>query len=121
LYAGIFVAAGSPVTTEQEAQQITSYISLLLVFPTVLAIPVMQNPDSTLIKVLSFFPLLSPAFMLLRIPIQMPEAWEIWLTIGLLLGSIVVSMWMAGKIFRTAILAYGKRLTIPELFRLLRA
>jgi len=121
LYAGIFVAAGSPVTTEQEAQQITSYISLLLVFPTVLAIPVMQNPDSTLIKVLSFIPLLSPAFMLLRIPIQMPDAWEIWLTIGLLLGSIVVSMWMAGKIFRTAILAYGKRLTISELFRLLRA
>lgn len=121
LYAGIFVAAGSPVTTEQEAQQITSYISLLLVFPTVLAIPVMQNPDSTLIKVLSFVPLLSPAFMLLRIPIQMPDAWEIWLTIALLLGSIVVSMWMAGKIFRTAILAYGKRLTISELFRLLRA
>lgn len=120
LYAGIFVAAGSPVTTEQEAQQITSYVSLLLVFPTVLAIPAMQNPDSTLIQILSFIPLLTPAFMLLRIPIQMPEAWEIWSTIGLLLVSIVISMWMAGKIFRTAILAYGKRLTIPELVRLLR-
>jgi len=119
LYAGIFVAAGSPVTTEQEAQQITSYVSLLLVFPTVLAIPAMQNPDSALIQILSFIPLLTPAFMLLRIPIQMPEAWEIWSTIGLLLVSIVISMWMAGKIFRTAILAYGKRLTIPELVRLL--
>ncbi len=121
LYAGIFVAAGSPVTTEQEAQQITSYVSLLLVFPTVLAIPAMQNPDSTLIHVLSFIPLLTPAFMLLRIPIQMPETWEILSTIGLLVASIVFSMWVAGKIFRTAILAYGKRLTIPELVRLLGA
>jgi ABC-2 type transport system permease protein len=121
LYAGIFVAAGAPVTTEQEAQQITSYISLLLVFPTVLALPAMQNPDSTLIHVLSFIPLVTPAFMLLRISIQMPPAWEVWSTIGLLLVSIVVSMWMAGKIFRTAILAYGKRLTIAELIRLLAA
>ncbi|HTP80432.1 MAG TPA: ABC transporter permease, partial [Bacteroidota bacterium] len=38
LYAAIFVTAGSPVTTEQEAQQITSYISLMLVFPIVLAV-----------------------------------------------------------------------------------
>ena len=121
LYAGVFVAAGAPVTTEQEAQQITSYVSLLLVFPTVLAIPAMQNPDSTLIHVLSFIPLMTPAFMLLRIPIQMPEAWEIWSTIGLLVVSIVIVMWVAGKIFRTAILAYGKRLTIPELARLLRS
>ncbi|MEX0601928.1 MAG: ABC transporter permease, partial [Bacteroidota bacterium] len=43
LYAAIFVAAGSPVTTEQEAQQITTYVSLTLVFPIVLAIPAMQN------------------------------------------------------------------------------
>jgi ABC-2 type transport system permease protein len=65
--------------------------------------------------------LLTPAFMLLRIPIQMPQAWEIWLSIGVLVVSIVLVMWAAGKIFRTAILAYGKRLTIPELFRLLTA
>jgi ABC-2 type transport system permease protein len=120
LFSAIFVAAGSPVTTEQEAQQITSYVSLILVFPIVLAVPAMQNPDSLLIRVLSFIPLLTPAFMVLRIPIQMPETWEILTTIGVLIVSSVFMMWAAGKIFRTAILVYGKRPTIPELIRWLR-
>jgi len=120
LYSAIFVAAGSPVTTEQEAQQITSYVSLFLVFPIVLAIPAMQNPNSPLIKILSFIPLLTPAFMVLRIPIQMPETWEILTTIGLMIVSSIGMMWVAGKIFRVAILVYGKRPTIPELIRWIR-
>jgi ABC-2 type transport system permease protein len=120
LYSAIFVAAGSPVTTEQEAQQITSYVSLFLVFPIVLAIPAMQNPDSPLIRILSFIPLLTPAFMVLRIPIQMPATWEILTTIGLMIISSIGMMWVAGKIFRVAILVYGKRPTIPELIRWIR-
>jgi ABC-2 type transport system permease protein len=120
LYAGIFVAAGSPVTTEQEAQQITTYVSLFLVFPIVLAMPAMQNPDSLWIRILSFIPLLTPAFMVMRIPIQMPPTWEILATMGLLLVSAIGMMWVAGKIFRVAILVYGKRPTIPELWRWLR-
>ncbi|HEX9614363.1 MAG TPA: ABC transporter permease, partial [Bacteroidota bacterium] len=93
LYAAIFVGAGSPVTTEQEAQQITTYVSLTLVFPIVLAVPAMQNPDSTLIRVLTFIPVMTPAFMLLRISIQMPPLWEILTTIGMLLVFTTFSMW----------------------------
>jgi ABC-2 type transport system permease protein len=121
LYAAIFVAVGAPVTTEQAAQQITGYVSLLLVFPIALAFPVMQNPDSTLVKILSFIPLLTPTFMVMRLPIQMPALWEILATIAELAVSVVVMMWVAGKIFRTAILVYGKRPTIPELIRWVRA
>jgi len=120
LYSAIFVAAGSPVTTEQEAQQITTYVSLALVFPIVLAMPVMQNPDSLMFKILSFIPILTPTFMVLRIPIQMPATWEILGTIALLIVSVLLMMWAAGKIFRVAILVYGKRPTIPELIRWVR-
>ncbi|MBI4427849.1 MAG: ABC transporter permease [Ignavibacteriales bacterium] len=120
LYSAIFVAAGSPVTTEQEAQQITTYVSLFLVFPIVLAMPVMQNPGSIVFRVLSFIPILTPAFMVMRIPIQMPPLWEILSTIGILFVSSVAMMWVAGKIFRTAILVTGKRPTLPELIRWVR-
>lgn len=116
-YSGIFVAAGSPVTTEQEAQQITTYVSILLIFPIVIALPVMQNANSIWIKVLSFIPLLTPTLMVLRIPIQMPAAWEIVGTILLLIFSSLFMMWAAGRIFRIAILSYGKRPTIQELIR----
>jgi ABC-2 type transport system permease protein len=120
LYAAIFVGAGSPVTTEQEAQQITTYVSLTLVFPIVLAVPAMQNPDSILIKVLTFVPLLTPAFMLLRIPIQMPPLWEVGATLAVLLFFTLLSMWLAGRIFRIAILVYGKRPSLVELARWIR-
>jgi ABC-2 type transport system permease protein len=116
LYAAIFVTAGSPVTTEQEAQQITSYVSLLLVFPIVLALPAMQNPDATFIKVLSFIPVLTPAFMVLRMPIEMPDTWEIVGTLAVLAVSALVMMWVAGKVFRIAILVYGKRPSLRQLY-----
>jgi ABC-2 type transport system permease protein len=116
-YSAIFVAAGSPVTTEQEAQQITTYVSLLLIFPIVIAIPVMQSSNSLWIKILSFIPLLTPTLMALRIPVQMPALWEILSTMMLLLISSIFMMWVAGKIFRVAILSYGKRPTLTELIR----
>jgi len=119
-YSAIFVAAGSPVTTEQEAQQITTYVSLLLVFPMVIVMPVMQNANSVWIKVLSFIPLLTPALMVLRISVQMPAIWEILSTIVILIISSIIMMWAAGKIFRVAVLSYGKRPTLPELYRWVR-
>ena len=119
-YAAIFVAAGSPATTEQEAQQITAYISMLLVAPFALMMLVMQNPNSVIVKVLSYIPLLTPSIMVLRVSIQMPSMWEILATTALMIGSTIVMMWVAGKIFRVAVLSYGKRPTLPELYRWVR-
>jgi len=119
-YAAIFIAAGSPATTEQEAQQITAYISMLMVAPFALIMLVMQNPNSLIVKVLSYIPVLTPSIMVLRVSIQMPSLWEIMATIILMIFSIVIMMWIAGKIFRIAILSYGKRPALAELFRLVR-
>ena len=121
LYAAIFVAAGSPVSTEQEAQQITSYLVMILVIPIILAFSVAQNPNSTLIKLLSYIPLLSPSFMIMRIPNQIPPLWEIVLTLVVVSLSVIGMMWIAGKIFRTTILSYGKRPSVAELINLIRA
>ncbi len=120
LYAALFVAAGSPVSTEQEAQQITSYLTIVLVLPIALSIPIMQDPNSLMVRVLSFIPLLTPTMMAMRIPIQTPSAVELVASIAVLFVSMLAAIWMAGKIFRTAVLATGKRPSLPELFRLLR-
>jgi ABC-2 type transport system permease protein len=114
-YAAIFVAAGSPATTEQEAQQITAYVSMFMVAPFALMMLVLQNPNSLIVKILSYIPLLTPSMMVLRVSIQMPSAWEIMATIVLMVVSIAIMMWIAGKIFRIAILSYGKRPTLVEL------
>jgi ABC-2 type transport system permease protein len=115
LYSAIFVAFGSPVTTEQEAQQITQYLVLFLVLPIALVMGVIQQPNAAWVKALTYIPLLTPTFMILRIPIQVPSPFEIIATIVLLIVSVYFMMIVAGRIFRIAILATGKRPSVTEL------
>jgi ABC-2 type transport system permease protein len=121
LYAAVFIAAGSPLTTEQEAQQVTSYLMLILVVPIMLAIPAMQSPDALWLRILTYIPLLTPTMMALRIPIQTPAWWEIALTVTMLLVAIYAAMVSAGRIFRIAILSTGKTPRIKEVLRWARA
>jgi len=117
LYVAIFITAGAPVSTEQEAQQMTAYVTLLVMFPIALAIPAMQNPDSMMVKVLSQIPLLTPTMMALRLSIQAPALWEIALSLVTLSASIVGMMWVAAKVFRIGILLTGKRPNLKEMYR----
>lgn len=120
LYAGIFIAAGSPLTTEQAAQQVTSYLVLILLIPIVLAFPAMKNPDALWIRILTFIPVLTPTMMALRVPIQMPAMWEILVTMLLMVVSIWGVMVAAGRIFRVGILMTGKGPALADLFRWIR-
>jgi ABC-2 type transport system permease protein len=119
-YASIFIAAGSPATTEQEAQQITAYVSMLMIVPFGIMMLVLQNPNSLIVRILSYIPVFTPSVMVLRISIQMPTFGEILATVILLIISTAVMMWIAGKIFRIAILSYGKRPSLSELIRWIR-
>jgi ABC-2 type transport system permease protein len=121
LYAGIFVCIGAPITTEQEAQQLTSYVSIVLVLPIMLAFPAMQDPHSNLVTFLTFFPLTAPTMMAMRIPVNLPSALEIIISIASLAIAALVVIWASGKIFRAAVLSYGKRPGFSELIRYLRA
>jgi ABC-2 type transport system permease protein len=116
-YAAVFIAAGSPLTTEQEAQQVTSYLVILLIIPIVLAIPAIKTPDATWLKVMTYIPLFTPTMMALRIPIQTPPLWEILSTIALMGISIFVAMVAAGRIFRIAILSTGKTPKLTEIMQ----
>ncbi len=116
-YAAVFIGAGSPLTTEQEAQQVTSYLVIILILPIVLALPAMKTPEATWLKVLTYIPFLTPTMMALRIPIQMPSFWEFVATIMLMVVSICVAMIAAGRIFRIAVLSTGKSPKIAEIIR----
>ncbi len=116
-YSSIFVMAGAPVTTEQEAQQATQYVSMLLFFPIIFAFLVIQNPNASYLKILSLIPLLTPTMMAFRIPVQSPETWELLAGTLILLASTYFCMIAAGRIFKIGILVYGKRPSLKELFR----
>ncbi len=114
-YTALFVGIGSIVTTEQEAQQITSYLSLFLVLPIAISASAIFNPDSLLVEILSFIPLTIPAIMLLKINVIDVPPIEILSTIMIMIASIYITILAASKIFRIGILSYGKKPGIKEL------
>ncbi len=116
MYVAIFIIAGSTVSTEQEAQQMTGYITIFLVLPIIFAVPLMLNPDSMLVKILSQIPLLTPTMMALRLSIQAPHWWEIALSLVTLSLTIYGMMWVAGKVFRIGILVTGKKPSFKEIY-----
>ena len=116
-YTTIFVGIGSIVTTEQEAQQMTTYISLILILPVVVAMPAIQNPESMMVTVLSYIPLTIPSIMLLRIKIAPVPLIDIIITLSIMFVSTIITLKIAAKIFRIGILSYGKKPTIKELIQ----
>jgi ABC-2 type transport system permease protein len=116
-YTTIFVAVGSLVTTEQEAQQMTTYISLILVLPIVVAVPAIQNPDSMLVNILSYIPFTIPSIMLLRFKIAPVDATDIIITLSIMFIAITITIKLAATIFRIGILSYGTKPTIKQLIR----
>ncbi len=114
-YTTLFVGIGSVVTSEQEAQQITTYISLVLLLPVVIAMPAIQNPDFIIIKIFSYFPLTIPSVMLLRLNIGPVTTYEIIFTILIMLLSIIIMIKVSAKIFRIGILSYGIKPTFKEI------
>jgi len=114
-YTTLFVGIGSIVTTEQEAQQITTYLSLTLMLPIVIAMPAIQNPDVLIIKIFSYIPLTIPSVMLLRVNIAPVPVVDLLITISIMLLSIYIMIKLSAKIFRIGILSYGGRPTIKEI------
>lgn len=121
LYSTIFAALAATCSSTEELGQAmfpAMFPFILAFFATFYAVP---NPSTTLTRVLSLLPPFTPLVMLARVNVLMPPLWEVWLSIGLLIVAVVCSFWLAGKIFRFALLMYGKRPTIPEIVKMLRA
>lgn len=120
LYSGIFVAVGAMVSTETEAQQLQFPATMPILLSFLMMFLAIRAPNGTLTTVLSLIPIFSPILMMVRITVLMPPAWQIALSILLLIVSVIGSMWLAARIFRVGLLMYGKRPNLPELMKWVR-
>ena len=120
-YAAIFAAMGTFFTSEQEAQQSSGIISLVAVLPMVFASYFITNPGSTFTIGLTYVPPLTPFMMIIRLGTGTVEMNEIFYATALMVFSCWLMLGVSGKIFRTAILLYGKKITIREVIKWVRA
>ncbi len=120
-YAAVYVSLGSLFETEQEAQQVAGLLSLVPVAPLVFSAYVITHPDVFVVRAASFFPPLTPFLMMMRLAVVSVPWWEIAGTaLTLALFTALMMRW-SGAIFRTAVLMYGKRVTLREIARWARA
>ena len=119
LYAAIFAAIGSAVDNETETQQFMMPVTIPIILALLVAMGTMQNPESSVAFWFSMIPLTSPIVMVARIPFGVP-AWQIILSMALMLITFLVFVWMAAKVYRTGILMYGKKTSWKELWKWLR-
>ncbi|MBL8861499.1 MAG: ABC transporter permease [Planctomycetes bacterium] len=119
LYASLLLALGSLCNTLKEAQNFMSPVMIVLMIPLFAMIFVARDPNGVLAKVLSWIPPFTPFTMMNRIAGD-PAGWEIAGTLGLLLVSVALMLWLAGRIFRNGVLRTGAPPKIVELWRLLR-
>lgn len=115
MYAALFAAVGSAVDQEMtESQALTLPITLPLVISFFIMFNAIQQPNSPLAVGASIFPLSSPLVMIARIPFGVPWT-QLALSIVLLILGFILTIWIAGRIYRTGILLYGKKVTLKEL------
>ncbi len=120
MYAVLMASVGALGSDIQEAQQLAGIFSLLAAVPLMLAGLFFANPDSPLIRAISWFPLTAPTAMLLRLPMAQVPTVDIVVSILAILATIPFVLWLGGKLFRLGLLMYGKRPGVREIWRLLR-
>lgn len=121
LYSTLCAAVGSMVNSEQEAQQLQFVVMMPMILSIVVIMQIFQHPNSPLAFWGSLFPFTAPLVMFTRIAMQTSSlwdiAWQIALSIGLMLATIFGMIWLCGRIYRVGILMYGKKPTLPEIMK----
>lgn len=120
LYSTIYALIGSMVTTTQEGSQFVLITVFILMAGLYSVIPIVRDPNSTFSTIVSLVPFVSPISMPARIVIEAPPIWQILLSILLNILSICGLIWAAARVYRVGMLMYGKRATIPEVWRWIR-
>lgn len=115
-YSAIFAAIGSAVENVQDASQLSIIAMLPIILGLVLSMSAAQDPQSGLAVACSYIPLTSPMVMMARLPFGI-AAWEVALSLVILVASFIFVAWLAGKIYRVGIFMYGKKPTLKDLWR----
>ncbi|MCM3748570.1 ABC transporter permease [Paenibacillus pasadenensis] len=121
LYATLYAAVGSLVSRTEDLGQAVMPLTFLSLGGFYIGMFSLSVPDSMLVKVTSFIPFFSPYTMVLRSGVGSVEYWEIGLSLVIMLVSIYVFGWLSAKIYRTGVLLYGKRPSIKELRKAMKA
>jgi len=107
LYATIAAMLGSLVSRVEDVQQLTMPLVYLVIIAFFIAMFGLVVPEAKFIKITSYIPFFTPMIMFLRIGMLDIAAWEIILSLSILVITIVLFSLLSARIYRGGVLMYG--------------
>jgi len=107
MYASIFTAIGAFCETTREAQTLLGPIMILLTIPVIFLSQALRRPDTPALEIMSWIPLFTP-FMMTARAASGPPLWQVLGTGVLMLATVALVVWIAGRAFRAGALSTGK-------------
>lgn len=120
LYACAFAVAGSIVSSQEDTQSTTTPMMVLLVGGYLASFPVIEDPDGVLAQILTFLPPVAPMIVPVRAAQGALPAWELALSLALMLAAIVALVLLAARIYERTVLRSGSPLKLSAALRLAR-
>lgn len=118
MYALLYALTGSTVSKPEDIQSANTPVAIITMFGFYLAYFTMLNPTSNLNLLACLLPISSPFCMPFRIMMGLSDGKDVILSLILLIISIIVIAKIAIKIYSNAILNYGTKISIKNLFKM---
>ena len=121
LYASMFAAIGAIVNTTEEAGQLQFFVIMPIIIQIIMLFSVSQNPGTDTAYWVSLFPFFTPILMFSRVSVMSPQIPDgAYLSIFVMLATVILMLKLVSKIYRVGILMYGKRPSLKELIKWVR-
>jgi ABC-2 type transport system permease protein len=116
-YASLFAAAGALVTRMEELQNAIVPINLTILVSFFISVGALQDPNSPVVVIASILPTSSALAMPVRIVLGAAEPWQIALSLVLIVGSTILLVPVAARLYSGALLRTGARVKIRDAWR----
>ena len=120
-YAAIYAISGVIVSRQEDLQSSSTPVTLVLVAGYLVALPVLEDPGSTLAVVTSLVPFTAPIVMPVRVAVGEAGGAQIVASLGILVAAIALLIPLGARIYEGAVLRMGKPLKLREALRAARA
>ena len=118
LYYFLYAAVGALVSKVEEVNSAMTPIQLLFIAGYMIVIFGLYIPESFLMKAASIFPFTSSITMFARYALVTVPAWEIALSLGLLVLTTLLMAYISVRIYRMGTLNYGNRIGFFKAIRM---
>jgi ABC-2 type transport system permease protein len=105
----------------RESQQASMVWTMSAIIPLFFFTSIISQPNGTFARVLSYIPLTAPGTIVMRVGVTHVPWWEVAASAAVLIASLIVIIRLSAKLFRMGTLMYGKKPSLVEIVRWLRA